>query len=151
MTQSCDGLLSPCDHEPTDWEFQLCVRPMFAYLFNPFRALCSILTIIAYSTLVSYFRAGLARGCTMTTDWDYDYLIKLLSLGDSGVGKTTFLYRYTDNKFNSKFTTTVGIDFREKRVVSRDALLHCVAHDVHFQDKIHFQSSLLHNFQFMIM
>ena len=52
------------------------------------------------------------------TDWDYDYLIKLLALGDSGVGKTTFLYRYTDNKFNRKFTTTVGIDFREKRVVS---------------------------------
>ncbi|XP_029294976.1 ras-related protein Rab-27B-like [Cottoperca gobio] len=50
-------------------------------------------------------------------DWDYDYLIKLLALGDSGVGKTTFLYRYTDNKFNRKFTTTVGIDFREKRVM----------------------------------
>ena len=51
-------------------------------------------------------------------DWDYDYLIKLLALGDSGVGKTTFLHRYTDNQFNRKFTTTVGIDFREKRVVS---------------------------------
>uniref|UniRef100_UPI003AAFE0C3 ras-related protein Rab-27B-like n=1 Tax=Centroberyx gerrardi TaxID=166262 RepID=UPI003AAFE0C3 len=48
---------------------------------------------------------------------EYDYLIKLLALGDSGVGKTTFLYRYTDNKFNRKFTTTVGIDFREKRVM----------------------------------
>uniref|UniRef100_A0A8C5LVN1 small monomeric GTPase n=1 Tax=Leptobrachium leishanense TaxID=445787 RepID=A0A8C5LVN1_9ANUR len=51
------------------------------------------------------------------TDGDYDYLIKLLALGDSGVGKTTFLYRYTDNNFNPKFITTVGIDFREKRVV----------------------------------
>ncbi|XP_071001375.1 ras-related protein Rab-27B-like, partial [Oncorhynchus clarkii lewisi] len=30
---------------------------------------------------------------------------------------TTFIYRYTDNKFNPKFITTVGIDFREKRVV----------------------------------
>uniref|UniRef100_A0A3Q3IMX6 small monomeric GTPase n=1 Tax=Monopterus albus TaxID=43700 RepID=A0A3Q3IMX6_MONAL len=50
-------------------------------------------------------------------DWDYDYLVKLLALGDSGVGKTTFLYRYTDNKFNRKFPTTVGIDFREKRVM----------------------------------
>ncbi|KAL6114776.1 rab27b [Pungitius sinensis] len=50
-------------------------------------------------------------------EWDYDYLIKLLALGDSGVGKTTFLYSYTDNKFNPKFTTTVGIDFREKRVM----------------------------------
>lgn len=48
---------------------------------------------------------------------DYDYLIKLLALGDSGVGKTTFLYRYTDGKFAEEFISTVGIDFREKRVV----------------------------------
>jgi Ras-related protein Rab-27A len=48
---------------------------------------------------------------------DYDYLIKLLALGDSGVGKTTFLYRYTDGKFIEEFISTVGIDFREKRVV----------------------------------
>ncbi|NWV51266.1 RB27B protein, partial [Daphoenositta chrysoptera] len=51
------------------------------------------------------------------SDGDYDYLLKFLALGDSGVGKTTFLYRYTENKFNPKFITTVGIDFREKRVV----------------------------------
>jgi len=48
---------------------------------------------------------------------DYDYLIKLLALGDSGVGKTTFLYRYTDGKYIEEFISTVGIDFREKRVV----------------------------------
>ena len=50
---------------------------------------------------------------------DYDYLIKFLALGDSGVGKTSFLYQYTDNQFNSKFISTVGIDFREKREVLR--------------------------------
>lgn len=51
------------------------------------------------------------------SDGEYDYLIKFLALGDSGVGKTSFLYQYTDSKFNSKFITTVGIDFREKRVL----------------------------------
>eukprot|EP00794_Sanderia_malayensis_P002460 gene2460-2833_t len=45
---------------------------------------------------------------------DYDYLVKLLALGDSGVGKTSFLYQYTEGKFNPKFISTVGIDFREK-------------------------------------
>ncbi|XP_041917616.1 ras-related protein Rab-27A [Alosa sapidissima] len=55
------------------------------------------------------------------SDGDYDYLIKFLALGDSGVGKTSFLYQYTDGKFNSKFITTVGIDFREKRVVYKSS------------------------------
>jgi Ras-related protein Rab-27A len=49
---------------------------------------------------------------------DYDYLIKFLALGDSGVGKTCFLYQYTDGVFHSRFISTVGIDFREKRLVS---------------------------------
>lgn len=35
------------------------------------------------------------------------------------IGKTTFLYQYTDGQFNPKFISTVGIDFREKRVVYR--------------------------------
>ena len=50
---------------------------------------------------------------------DYDYLIKFLTLGDSGVGKTSFLHQFTEGKFESKFISTVGIDFREKRIVSK--------------------------------
>lgn len=53
----------------------------------------------------------------MATSIDYDYLIKFLALGDSGVGKSSFLYQYTDGVFHSRFISTVGIDFREKRVV----------------------------------
>lgn len=53
---------------------------------------------------------------------DYDYLIKFLTLGDSGVGKTSFLHQYTDDKFETKFISTVGIDFREKRIVSCSTL-----------------------------
>ena len=41
----------------------------------------------------------------------------LLFIGDTGVGKTSFLFQYTDNSFTGKFISTVGIDFREKRVV----------------------------------
>jgi Ras family len=55
---------------------------------------------------------------------DYDYLLKFLTIGDSGVGKTCFLYQYTDGVYNSKFISTVGIDFREKRVVSYENFKH---------------------------
>lgn len=49
---------------------------------------------------------------------DKEILIKFLALGDSGVGKTSLLYQYTDCKFNPRFVPTIGIDFREKRLVS---------------------------------
>lgn len=67
----------------------------------------------------------------MTTD--YDYLVKLLALGDSGVGKTSFLGQYTDEVFQSKFVSTVGIDFREKRVIYRAPNNSARAHRVHLQ------------------
>jgi len=50
---------------------------------------------------------------------DYDYLIKFLALGNSGVGKTSFLHRYTEHNFNPRFISTVGIDFREKKITWR--------------------------------
>jgi len=43
-------------------------------------------------------------------------LIKLMVLGDSNVGKTSFIHRYVDEEFTEKYTTTVGIDFREKNL-----------------------------------
>ncbi|XP_069171045.1 ras-related protein Rab-27A isoform X3 [Procambarus clarkii] len=55
----------------------------------------------------------------MSSGKDYDYLIKFLALGDSGVGKTSFLYQYTEGFFQQQFISTVGIDFREKRLIYR--------------------------------
>ncbi|KAF4527137.1 hypothetical protein B566_EDAN007230 [Ephemera danica] len=55
---------------------------------------------------------------------EYDFLLKLLALGDSGVGKTSFLYQYTDNVFHPRFISTVGIDFREKRLASYFRRIH---------------------------
>jgi len=60
--------------------------------------------------------------CDKDTSDEYDYLIKLLALGDSGVGKTSLLYQYTDGTYNAKFVSTVGIDFRQKRVVHQSAV-----------------------------
>merc|ERR1712062_672337 len=46
----------------------------------------------------------------------FDILLKLMVLGDSGVGKTSFIHRFVDGKFCDKYVTTVGIDFREKTI-----------------------------------
>jgi len=46
----------------------------------------------------------------------YDYLFKLLLIGDSGVGKTSVLFRFSDDAFNSTFISTIGIDFKIRTI-----------------------------------
>ncbi|XP_060071513.1 uncharacterized protein LOC132551386 [Ylistrum balloti] len=41
---------------------------------------------------------------------------KILLLGDAEVGKTCLLTRYTDDSFSTEYKTTIGIDFRIKRM-----------------------------------
>lgn len=38
----------------------------------------------------------------------YDFLFKLLLIGDSGVGKTCVLFRFSEDAFNSTFISTIG-------------------------------------------
>jgi small GTP-binding protein len=47
----------------------------------------------------------------------YDYLFKLLIVGESGVGKTCMLLRFADNTFEDDFLSTIGVDFKVKEIV----------------------------------
>ncbi|CAM8896723.1 unnamed protein product [Rhodiola kirilowii] len=44
-------------------------------------------------------------------DDDYDYLFKLVLIGDSGVGKSNLLSRFTKNEFNLESKSTIGVEF----------------------------------------
>ncbi|KAM9807448.1 ras-related protein Rab-8B [Neosynchiropus ocellatus] len=46
----------------------------------------------------------------------YDYLFKLLLIGDSGVGKTCLLFRFSEDSFNTTFISTIGIDFKIRTI-----------------------------------
>mmetsp|Transcript_21904 Transcript_21904/g.59977 ORF Transcript_21904/g.59977 Transcript_21904/m.59977 type:complete len:144 (+) Transcript_21904:54-485(+) len=47
---------------------------------------------------------------------NYDHLIKLLLIGDSGVGKSCLLLRFSDDAFTTSFITTIGIDFKIRTI-----------------------------------
>ncbi|KAL3315607.1 Ras- protein Rab-8A [Cichlidogyrus casuarinus] len=46
----------------------------------------------------------------------YDYLFKFLLIGDSGVGKTSILHRFSDDIFTHTFIATIGIDFKIRTI-----------------------------------
>ena len=47
---------------------------------------------------------------------DQEFSFKILLLGDSSVGKTCFLKRYTDNTFQDAYLSTIGFDFKFKNI-----------------------------------
>lgn len=42
---------------------------------------------------------------------DYDFLFKLVLIGDTGVGKSCLLLRFADDAFTDSYISTIGVDF----------------------------------------
>jgi len=55
---------------------------------------------------------------TTTSDDEYDYLFKVVLIGDSGVGKSNLLSRFTRNEFNLESKSTIGVEFATKSIQS---------------------------------
>ncbi|KAJ8468080.1 hypothetical protein OPV22_030632 [Ensete ventricosum] len=47
---------------------------------------------------------------------EYDYLFKLLLIGDSGVGKSCLLLRFADDSYLESYISTIGVDFKIRTV-----------------------------------
>ena len=47
---------------------------------------------------------------------DFDIKLKIMVLGESMVGKTSLITRYTNDKFGGRYLCTVGIDFQKKKI-----------------------------------
>uniref|UniRef100_T1DF43 Putative rab-protein 10 n=1 Tax=Psorophora albipes TaxID=869069 RepID=T1DF43_9DIPT len=67
----------------------------------------------------------------------YDLLFKLLLIGDSGVGKTCILFRFSDDAFTSTFISTIGIDFKIKTIELRGKKIKLQIWDTAGQERFH--------------
>lgn len=47
---------------------------------------------------------------------DYDYLFKVVLIGDSGVGKSNLLSRFTRNEFCLESKSTIGVEFATRSI-----------------------------------
>jgi len=54
---------------------------------------------------------------------DYDYIFKILIIGDSYVGKSSLLSKYADNIFDENFNATIGVDFKSKHLDIDDKMV----------------------------
>ncbi|XP_021232246.1 ras-related protein Rab-11A-like isoform X2 [Numida meleagris] len=49
-------------------------------------------------------------------DEEYDFLFKVVLIGDSGVGKSNLLSRFTRNEFNLESKSTIGVEFATRSI-----------------------------------
>ena len=50
-------------------------------------------------------------------------MFKILLIGDSGVGKSSIILRYTDNTFNEKLINSIGVDFKMKKITFKEKVI----------------------------
>ena len=64
-----------------------------------------------------------------------NFIIKLLTLGESEVGKTSIVLRYSEDKFHDNKTATIGIDFKTKIIKKGNEKIKVSIYDTAGQEK----------------
>ena len=71
----------------------------------------------------------------MSEDSESEERINIMTLGNTMVGKTSFIIKFTENNFQESYLATVGIDFKVKNVTIKDKLYKLFFYDTTGQEK----------------
>jgi Ras-related protein Rab-11A len=70
-------------------------------------------------------------------DDEYDYLFKVVLIGDSGVGKSNLLSRFTKNEFSLESKSTIGVEFATRSLNVDDKVIKAQIWDTAGQERSH--------------
>jgi len=65
----------------------------------------------------------------------YDYVTKIIIIGESNVGKTNILSMYCKGEFNDSFKSTLGVEFSIKNIIVKDLNLRMQIWDTAGQER----------------
>jgi Ras-related protein Rab-11A len=68
-------------------------------------------------------------------DNEYDYLFKIVLIGDSGVGKSNILSRFTRNEFCLESKSTIGVEFATRSIHVDDKVVKAQIWDTAGQER----------------
>ena len=71
---------------------------------------------LVYNKQSCFFFLSVLIKMTSLQDDKYDYLFKIVLIGDSTVGKSSLLSRFSKDHFNIETETTIGMDINIKTV-----------------------------------
>jgi small GTP-binding protein len=66
---------------------------------------------------------------------DYDFLFKVVLIGDSGVGKSNLLSRFTRNDFSAESKSTIGVEFATRTITVEGKVIKAQIWDTAGQEK----------------
>ena len=66
---------------------------------------------------------------------NYDYMIKMLLVGDSSVGKTNILLRFAGDQYQPNYKATIGVDFKIKTIKVNETSIKLQIWDTAGQEK----------------
>lgn len=71
----------------------------------------------------------------MISNYEYDYSIKTLIIGDSGVGKSSIMNQFVESKYNDSFQSTIGVDYKTVFVNIQDKSIKFLIWDTAGQER----------------